>query len=193
MSTWIWQKTVSRCSLIFMLAQQIQVSCIHIFLIFVHQSFYDEVARLLCFINSWFGKSILQHNWYYNQKCCVLCIANVYSNVLLLCIFFIPLHCNCGILFLLWFTLLKNLSIHSSSVCGPIRDLSTSWNSLKQTPRSPSSRLLLALLLVGLLGCFPVPVPVKAFLRSSRCSGLSLSAGWTPPAWSLRSVSGKLS
>lgn len=141
---------------------------------------------------------MLQHNIILYRKCCsiVLCIANIYFILLLLYCILLSNHVVVVSFHLYFLTSLKNLSIHSSSISGPITDLRTSRNSLKSTPRSPSPRLLLALLLFGPFGCVCVPVPVKAFLRSSRCSGLSLSAGLTPPAWSLhrlsRSVRGKL-
>lgn len=89
---------------------------------------------------------------------------------------------------LIWLTSLKNLSFHSSSISGPITDLRTSRNSAKWTPRSPSPLLLLARLLFGPFGCVCVPLLVRAFLRSSRCSGLSLSAGLSPPASSLHTA-----
>lgn len=87
-------------------------------------------------------------------------------------------------LFLL--TSLKNLSTHVSSISGPITDLRTSRNSSKWIPRSSFSPLFLALLLFGLFSCVRTPAPVNAFLRSCRCSGLSFSAGLTPPAGSLQ-------
>lgn len=89
-------------------------------------------------------------------------------------------------LFLL--TSLKNLSTHMSSTSGPITDLRTSRNSSNSIPRSSFPPLFLPLLPFGLFSCICAPAfgQVNAFLRSCRCSGLSLSAGLTPQAGSLQ-------
>lgn len=110
----------------------------------------------------------------------------IQSHVMFFLLFFLNQYWHLFIWALFLLTSLKNLSTHVSSISGPITDLRTSRNSSKWIPRSSFSPLFLALLLFGLFSCVRTPAPVNAFLRSCRCSGLSFSAGLTPPAGSLQ-------